>query len=180
MYLPKEVLPYVAAVKCPEGDSEDDRVFWDLTSNGLFSSAFAYELSCCNRWNLVNPKWRSLWAWKGLEKSELSFDWFFMKGLLTNERRVRRCMTSTGVCERYQGGLETTIHMLRNCYIVTHIWYKLVSGPRFQSFMSMVWEEWFLSNLSEGELVDGKPWNLTFGICCWMVCKWRNKGGGKG
>ncbi|BBH09066.1 hypothetical protein Prudu_021464 [Prunus dulcis] len=131
-----------------------DCQIWKGTANGVFSVKTAYNMF------FKGPSWPDysfslLWKLKIPPKLKI-FAWLIAQGkILSNEQRVRRQLTldaSCGVCE---WPIETTLHILRDCYKARDIWNTT-------------------NLLSQAVWCSNIPWSLVFIFTCWYVWKWRN------
>ncbi|KAI5342128.1 hypothetical protein L3X38_010003 [Prunus dulcis] len=137
-----------------------DCQIWKGTANGVFSVKTAYNMF------FKGPSWpdysfSSLWKLKIPPKLKI-FAWLTAQGkILSNEQRVRRQLTldaSCGVCE---WPIETTLHILRDCYKARDIWNTILM-PRHQGhFFQMDFLPWFQTNLlSQAVCCSNIPWSM--------------------
>lgn len=92
---------------------------------------------------------------------------------MTNAERHRRHLSGTDVCQVCKGGVETILHVLRDCPAMEGIWNRLVTGTRRHTFFSMSLLEWLSRNLCNNNVQDGIPWATTFAVAVWWGWKWR-------
>ena len=73
-----------------------DVPYWNIAPNGEFSIKTPYDMlsNAINTEDNVNPLFDKVWKWQGPARIRATL-WKIAHGrLLTNEERVRRCMTS--------------------------------------------------------------------------------------
>lgn len=98
------------------------------------------------------------------------------KAILTSEQRVHRHISQSPYCEVCHNEVETWWHALRNYFEARLVWQDLYPAALQDNFFTQDSDEWFVTNLQNGMLIDGNvPWNVIFGITCWKLCKWRNE-----
>ncbi|CAL2228836.1 unnamed protein product [Prunus armeniaca] len=111
---------------------------WKGTANGVFSVKTAYNLFFKGL-SWPDYSFSSLWKLKIPPKLQI-FAWLTAQGkILSNEQRVRRQLTfdaSCGVCE---WPIETTLHILRDCY-KARVWCSNIS--RSLVFIFTCWYVW--------------------------------------
>ena len=95
------------------------------------------------------------------------------QAIMTNAERFRRHLSGTDVCQICKGGIETILHVLRDCPGMSGIWDRLVPTRKRQAFFSMSLFEWFYLNLSDTQEGSGVPWATTFSLTVWWGWKWR-------
>jgi len=92
---------------------------------------------------------------------------------MTNAEIYRRHLSGTDVCQVCKGGIETIIHLLRDCPAMEGIWSRIVPATKRHAFFSMSLLEWIYQNLSDQNERDGIPWATSFALAVWWGWKWR-------
>ncbi|XP_016648950.1 PREDICTED: putative ribonuclease H protein At1g65750 [Prunus mume] len=163
-------------VNYPVGFSSNlqDCQIWKGTANGVFSVKTAYNLF------FKGPSWpdynfSSLWRLKIPPKLQI-FAWLTAQGkILSNVQRVRRQLTFDASCGACEWPIETTLHILRDCYKARGIWNTVLMPSHHGHFFQMDFLPWFQTNLlSQAVWCSNIPWSLVFIFTCWYVWKWRN------
>ena len=72
-----------------------------------------------------------------------------------NKRHIR----TDAACRQHDGGIEDTIHALRDYFVVNRIWRELIpSSSDYGNFFSIPVREWLFQNLNNNirlEIVNG-------------------------
>ena len=68
---------------------------------------------------------------------------------------------------QYKGGVETILHVLRDCPAMEGIWNRFVAGTKRHAFFSMSLFEWLYRNLCDNDAPSGIPWTTTFALAVW-------------
>lgn len=152
-----------------------DRLSWGETPTGQFTVKSAYDLISrddapranmgsffCSMWRVVAPERVKLFLW--LVGSH---------AIMTNAERYRRHLSGTDVCQVCRGGVETILHVLRDCPAMEGIWNKLVPRTKRDAFFSMPLFEWLYRNLSDNKAGEAIPWATMFAVSVWWGWKWR-------
>lgn len=116
---------------------------------------------------------KSMWRVVAPERVKI-FLWLVgNQAIMTNAERYRRHLSGTDVCQVCKGGIETILHVLRDCPAMEGIWSRTVQATKRQAFFSMPLFEWIYRNLSGHDVRDGIPWATTFALAVWWGWKWR-------
>lgn len=104
------------------------------------------------------------------------------QGILTNAERHRRHLCATDLCQVCKNGIETCLHILRDCGAMFGVWERLVPQRRRDVFFSQSLLEWLYTNLCDEAEVFGCQWSTIFAMAVWWGWKWRcdNVFGNKG
>ncbi|KAG7548150.1 Ribonuclease H domain [Arabidopsis suecica] len=70
-------------------------------------------------------------------------------------------------------GVETIMHIIRDCPTMVGIWTRLVPRRRQSVFFTKSLLEWIYVNLSEETQVEEGPWSVMFALAVWWGWKWR-------
>ena len=101
---------------------------------------------------------------------------------MKNEERFRRHIGVSNVCRVCRKGVESIIHVLRDCPAMQGIWDRIIPRVKRQSFFRQSLFEWTYDNLSSSEVkTETGPWVVLFAVAIWWAWKWRcgNVFGGK-
>ncbi|KAL9290881.1 putative ribonuclease H domain, reverse transcriptase zinc-binding domain-containing protein [Arabidopsis thaliana] len=102
------------------------------------------------------------------------FLWLIVnQAIMTNSERKRRHLCNSDVCQVCRGGIESIIHVLRDCPAMSGIWDRIVPRRLQQSFFTMSLLEWLYSNLRQGIMAEGSDWSTMFAMAVWWGWKWR-------
>lgn len=67
---------------------------------------------------------------------------------------------------------ETWGHIFRECFHARAIWTDLLTPSRAERFWNDEVGTWMQKNLDDKSINErGTPWNITFGVACWMLWK---------
>ncbi|PKI55072.1 hypothetical protein CRG98_024538 [Punica granatum] len=141
-----------------------DRAVWKMSPTGGFSVKSTYELLVNGLLAEERFLCKLIWRWKGPQRVP-GFVWLVGHGrLLTNELRFQRGISENGLCSICHTGLETTIHVLRDCDAAKMIWKQLVPRNLQHLFFSDDGEQWMIRNPSSSQSgLEGLSWALVFG-----------------
>lgn len=165
----------LAAVVVDMVSEGEDRLAWGQTKNGQFTVKTAYEL--ITRDETPRPYmgnlFRSMWHVVAPERVKI-FLWLVgNQAIMTNAERYRRHLSGTNVCQVCKGGIETILHVLRDCQAMRGIWERFVPAAKRIVFFSMPLLEWLYKNLSDNETKSGIRWSSMFALAVWWGWKWR-------
>ncbi|CAA7036128.1 unnamed protein product [Microthlaspi erraticum] len=154
---------------------KDDRLSWSETADGRFTVASAYKF--LTRDYTPRPDMASLFqrVWRVTAPERVRvFLWLVVnKAIMTNQTRFRRHFGHTEICQVCKSGVESTLHVLRDCPAMEGIWRRIVQQRKQHAFFAMSLLEWLFENLSEDtELVNGS-WPTLFSVSVWWAWKWR-------
>ncbi|KAG7559018.1 Reverse transcriptase zinc-binding domain [Arabidopsis thaliana x Arabidopsis arenosa] len=152
-----------------------DRISWGESQNGEFTVQSAYAL--ITRDQALRPNmsafYRRVWRVTAPERVRV-FLWLLgNQAIMTNEERHRRHLCDSNICQVCKGGVETIIHILRDCPAMAGIWTRIVPVRRRHEFFNKSLLEWMYDNLCDGVLVDDIPWATMFAMAIWWGWKWR-------
>lgn len=94
--------------------------------------------------------------------------------LLTNGERVRRHLTTDGVCAWCKNGNEDALHVLSSCTSAHGLWSGLIPQHLMTEFEQGNLQQWLSYNLVAKHRFGYANWSLLFGIVCWLCWKRRN------
>ncbi|XP_039014329.1 uncharacterized protein LOC120144291 [Hibiscus syriacus] len=99
------------------------------------------------------------------------------KGLLTDEKRVRRHISVNTACALCMAILESISHILRECTTFYSTWKTLIKPCRLTEFLTMNVLEWIRINLLDPNYFpnNGNDWDIMFGSIFWCLLTRRNK-----
>ena len=165
----------LAAVVVDTVNDSEDRLAWSQTNNGQFTVKSAYALITRDDTPRPNMEYlfRRMWHVVAPERVRM-FLWLVgNQAIMTNAERYRRHLSGTDVCQVCKGGIETILHVLRDCPAMRGIWDRFVPAVKRQTFFSMPLLEWLYKNLSDNGTGSEIPWPTTFALAVWWGWKWR-------
>lgn len=173
--LPGDVIMEIMALALDHVTGATDRLSWKDSVNGDFSVTAAYEM--VTRDDVPRPNmecfYNRVWRVVAPERVRI-FIWLVShKVIMTNVERKRRHLSDSDVCSVCKGGLETIMHVLRDCPAMVGIWERIVPTRKRTAFFSQSLLEWLHDNLQEGVIVADIPWSTTFAMTLWWSWKWR-------
>ena len=134
-YLQQDHLEAIRAVQVYGGAGNEDRLSWELTTNGDFTMAFAYEVDGeHDASEQIDTNWDKLWKLRGPSRWQFLLWVVRHKKLLTNSDKQARHLHATGLCDLCKARQETTLHALRDCRWISDVWRKLVHHLHWQTF----------------------------------------------
>ena len=139
-----------------------DCLAWSGGLDGRFTVKSAYELVSSDE--VLQPNmdgfYRRVWGIMAPERVRI-FLWLIgNQALMTNMERHRHHLCESAICQVCKGGIESTIHILRDCPAMSGIWARIVPVGRRREFFTKTLLEWVYGNLGNHEVVDGVPWSL--------------------
>ncbi|CAA7016119.1 unnamed protein product [Microthlaspi erraticum] len=146
-----------------------DQLSWRPSPSGKFSVKSAYALVTRNDAPRVNMEEFFRRIWKVEEPERVRF-FLWLAGtqsVMTNLERKRRHLCESDICTICKGGIETLIHILRDCPAMQGIWNRVVPVRRQREFFESSILTWLYGNLGEHGLVEGTPWSTTFAMAVW-------------
>ncbi|KAG7559744.1 Ribonuclease H-like superfamily [Arabidopsis thaliana x Arabidopsis arenosa] len=179
----EKIMPYIsenrrlelAAVVLDTVTGAKDRLSWAATTNGKFTVKSAYELITRDEYprQHMDKFYERLWKVIAPERVRV-FLWLVGKQVvMTNEERFRRHLCDTEICQICKNGVESIIHVLRDCPAMAGIWIRIVPLRRRHEFFSMSLIEWLYVNLGGGGGEEGESWPTMFAMAVWWGWKWR-------
>lgn len=171
-HVTEEMRLELAAVVVNTVNDNADQLAWGLTNNGEFTVKSAYEL--ITRDDTPRPNMedllKSMWRVVAPERVRV-FLWLLgHQAIMTNAERYRRHLSGTDV---FQGGIETIIHVLRDCPVMRGIWDRFVPAEKRHVFFSLPLFQWLYKNLSDNGIRSGVSWSTIFVVAVWWGWKWR-------
>ena len=174
-FVAEETRQELAAVVVDTVTETKDRLAWSQTKNGQFTVKSGYELITRDDTPRQNMEslFRSMWRVVVPERVKI-FLWLVGNhAIMTNAERYRRHLSGTDVCQVCKGGIETILHVIRDCPAIRGIWDRFVPAARRHTFFSMPLLEWLYKNLSDNGTGSETPWSSTFALTVWWGWKWR-------
>jgi len=152
-----------------------DRLSWKFSQDGQFSVRSAYEMLTVDE--VPRPNMASffncLWKVRVPERVK-TFLWLVgNQAVMTEEERHRRHLSASNVCQVCKGGVESMLHVLRDCPAQLGIWVRVVPQRRQQGFFSKSLFEWLYDNLGDRSGCEDIPWSTIFAVIIWWGWKWR-------
>ncbi|KAG7594637.1 Ribonuclease H-like superfamily [Arabidopsis thaliana x Arabidopsis arenosa] len=152
-----------------------DRLSWSESVDGNFSVKSAYNLLTRNSDPRPNLEkfYSRVWRVTAPERVRV-FLWLVgNQVLMTNAERSRRHLSSTDVCPVCKGGVETILHILRDCPAMMGIWTRILPPRKRRTFFDKSLLEWVFDNLSDENEYCESTWATMFAMAVWWSWKWR-------
>ncbi|KAG7566501.1 Reverse transcriptase domain [Arabidopsis suecica] len=152
-----------------------DRISWRESQDGKFSVSSAYEMLTYDESPRQNMEKFYKQMWKACVPERVRvFMWLVgNQAIMTNAERFRRHLCDSEVCPVCKGGVETILHVLRDCPSISGIWLRIVPRRKQQEFFSKSLFEWLYGNLNDDGQVEEIPWVTMFALVAWWGWKWR-------
>ncbi|CAA7028167.1 unnamed protein product [Microthlaspi erraticum] len=173
-FVSEEVKLELCSVVVDTVTGAEDRLAWWPSPNGEFTVKSAY--ASLTRDESPRQSMDTFFSrvWKVAAPERVSF-FLWLTGnqcIMTNQKRKRRHLSDSDICTVCKGGVETLIHILRDCPAMSGIWSRIVPIRRQQDFFDRSILSWLYDNLGEDGLVEGSPWSTMFAIGVWWGWKW--------
>lgn len=105
-----------------------------------------------------------IWSWKGPERTRLFLWKLAHEVLLTNDRRLKRGLTTSEMCSVCTNHVEDHFHTFRDCVFAKEVW-TCIFGFNTDGFFSQHnWVQWLYDNLTRVDMLLGAEWKVTFGV----------------
>ncbi|KAH9771139.1 putative ribonuclease H protein [Citrus sinensis] len=153
-----------------------DQVYWAAPSQGNFTVKSAYDILDQSHVQERDNYWRLAWSWKAPQSIKI-FIWLVLHNRLkTRAELASRHLHIDPSCERCGAGLESTIHVLRDCPYSRAIWLRFLRGNNQHHFFETNFADWMSENLqTSNTFLGSKLWRVTFGVAIWRLWFWRNR-----
>ncbi|CAA7027590.1 unnamed protein product [Microthlaspi erraticum] len=152
-----------------------DRLAWNETPDGQFTVTSAYRF--LSRDGIYKPDMENffnrVWRVRAPERVRVFFWLVGNKGIMTNQERFRRHISESEICQVCKGGVESILHVLRDCLAMAGIWKRIVPRGKQQVFFAMSCMEWLFVDLNDNTATENGPWSTLFAIAVWWAWKWR-------
>ena len=165
----------LAAVVVDNFTGAKDRLSWGESADGKFtvSSAYAFVTRKIYQTQDLESFYRRVWRVVAPERVR-TFLWMVSNQILmTNAERARRHLYDSDICTVCKGGVESILHVLRDCPAMAGIWQQIIPQRRRRQFFSQSLLEWLYTNLQADTVVDGQLWATSFALAAWWSWKWR-------
>jgi len=152
-----------------------DRLAKGESSDGLFTVTSAYHMLTGNEAPRQDMSSFYGSVWKVLVPERVRvFLWLVVNQvIMTDSERKRRHLCESDICQVCKGGVETSLHVLRDCPAMTGIWLRIVPRRMQPGFFTMSLLEWIHTNLRQSGNKEGCDWSTLFALACWWGWKWR-------
>ncbi|KAG7578919.1 Reverse transcriptase domain [Arabidopsis thaliana x Arabidopsis arenosa] len=174
-YLSEKRRLELAAVVLDHVTGAADRFAWGENEDGQFTVTSAYRMLCGDD----RPKqsmekfFNRIWGVSVPERVR-TFLWLVgNQALMTNAERKRRHICDSDICQVCKSGVESILHILRDCPAMSGIWTRIVPLRKQQQFFSKSLFEWLYDNLREGVVFEDGSWSTVFAVASWWGWKWR-------
>ncbi|CAA7018823.1 unnamed protein product [Microthlaspi erraticum] len=87
--------------------------------------------------------------------------------------RYQRHLSDTEVCQVCKGGVESILHVLRDCPAIADLWSCIVPIRKRREFFSTSLLPWLYDNLGNDVDMGGYGWSTVFAMAAWWAWKWR-------
>ncbi|KAG7599981.1 Reverse transcriptase zinc-binding domain [Arabidopsis suecica] len=147
-----------------------DQLSWSESVDGNFSVKSAYNLLTRNSDPRPNLEkfYSRVWRVTAPERVRV-FLWLVgNQVLMTNTERSRRHLSSTDVCPVCKGGVETILHILRDCPAMMGIWTRILPPRKRRTFFDKSLLEWVFDNLSDENEYCESTWATMFAMAVWL------------
>jgi hypothetical protein len=154
-----------------------DAISWNLTSNGEYSSASAYEAQFygATLTHFNKMVWK-IWATPKVK----FFSWLAIRNRLwTADRLEKRGWDNCGLCPLCKQAQETAVHLLSHCRYTKRLWGMVRSWIGISSIHTHAWatfntiEEWWLSMACKASSNRKALASITM-LVSWTIWKERN------
>ncbi|KAJ1410078.1 Ribonuclease H domain [Sesbania bispinosa] len=174
--LPSHTVEEIVARMAGNEAIGEDRLIWNRSHDGTFSTKSAYEGICYFPLVANDLKWKNLWHWSGPTQAKY-FLWLVVKGgLKTNCLRSEHGLAASDTCPLCGSRVETDKHILWECVKVRAVWEAVLGVQPHMSAPGTSLATWVFQNVSHSrDLGDGLLWSLVFGIACWILWSSRNE-----
>lgn len=169
-YLPNSVLLKLLSVRISDQEDAPDKIFWNHTSFGDFTSKSAIRLLHEPDTSNDDPIWRHIWKIPVQQRAR-HFVYLLVKNcLMCNANRFRRHIAPNSECPCCFRE-ETELHLLRDCSIIKEVW-KALFGNNFSPsfFTTNDLHDWILVNIK-----TKNDYCTLFVYILWFTWKCRNK-----
>lgn len=114
--LPPDTVQEILMFHSIHVDGGRDEVMWDGTPSGSFTTKSAYDLICNNQQQRPEESlWKMIWRIKGPQRIRVFLWKLGNHGVLTNDIRVRRHMSTCNPCPLCLSSTEDYSHIFRDC-----------------------------------------------------------------
>ena len=174
--LPNCIILRIAAVQPPMEGKGDDKFFWANSQRGDFSVKSAYMAISENEASIEHFWWNIAWKWKGSSRVQ-TFIWLALHDRLKTKAEIgRRHIHIDWTCDHCGVASETTLHVLRDCFMAKRLWNQLLPSEWRQVFFSSNLIDWLTLNLRSNQCMEnGLEWSCMFGVAIWRLWFWRNQ-----
>ena len=132
--LPHHAVMRIASIHPPSARNGADQVYWAAPSQGNFTVKSAYDSLDQSHVQERDNYWRLAWSWKGPQSIKI-FIWLVLHNRLKTRAELgSRHLHIDPSCERCGAGLESTIHVLRDCPYSRAIWLRFLRGNNQHHF----------------------------------------------
>ena len=175
--LPTFIEDTLSTVLLRQNVDAQDRLCWNFTLNGIFSTKSAYSLSLQGIEDPPFGFWKEIWRLHVPQRIR-SFIWLVHhERILINKERNLRGFTANSYCSLCHEEIKDLNHIFRTCPEANQFWRKMQGDAQVPGCLFSPFREWLMLNLSKnrwlGEEVD---WKDKFAISLWWLWRWRNDG----
>ncbi|CAA7018347.1 unnamed protein product [Microthlaspi erraticum] len=174
-YVTEDVRLSLAAVVIDKAEGVQDRLSWSDAPDGKFTVSSAYRNLSRDR--VFKPNmgqfFRRVWRVLAPERVRVFFWLVGNHGIMTNQERFRRHIGDMEICQVCKAGVESILHVLRDCPAMTGLWRRIVPAGKQQVFFTSPLLNWIFDNLSAEAGTGLGLWPTLFAVAVWWVWKWR-------
>ena len=161
--LPDQICDFIAGIAAPSNLGYEDFIACLGSHDGEFSVKSAYDSFVRSVRLLVDPFFRLIWKWKGMERIRVFLWQVVVDALPTKFFHFSRHITANPCCPSCKSNLhETSLHAFRDCEFVAKFWRHLVDTNLFPQFYILHIRSWLLWNLSPSNPMVEHSWGQVF------------------
>jgi ribonuclease HI len=174
-WIPSNILNKIAAIPPPcEENGSDEPVGICSNNNGYSVTAMYEQLRGIVKAN-SDPVWSKVWKLNVPERVRC-FIWLLLHDRLLTNYRKSRIGLGHAMCNYCGVVEETSLHVMRDCALVTPFWLQVVSLEDRSLFFMEDIQAWISLNLKKGKLNGrGSEWCDFWATACHSLWMWRNK-----
>lgn len=145
---------------------------WGGSSFGQFTVKSAYLRDTPSVLEYQDKIWRAFWQIKVPQRCMVFLCMVFRGRIITNELRASFDLTSNSYCSLCNEGVESTLHVLRDCKSAREVGDAIIDPNACCCFYQAPSLDWIKENISIS-LHDGvsEAWDRRFGAALWWLWK---------
>jgi hypothetical protein len=173
--MPSNIQYKIASILPPSGDNGSDEQASVGGNNNEYSVGIMYENICAFDQQNINPTWSKIWSLNVIERVRY-FVWLLAYDrLLTNYRKSRMGL-GHAMCNHCGNVAETTLHVMRDCSLVTPFLLQVVPMRERSIFFMEDLQQWIATNIGKRQSgSNGGAWCDIWATACHCIWTWRNK-----
>ncbi|GAU43344.1 hypothetical protein TSUD_282990 [Trifolium subterraneum] len=165
-WMPSNIQYKIASILPPNGDNGSDEQASVGSNNNEYSVAIMYENICAFDQQNINPMWSKIWRLNVTERVRC-FVWILAYDrLLTNYHKSRMGL-GHAMCNHCGNVVETSMHVMRDCSLVTPFWLQPVPMRERSTFFMEDLQQWIVTDISKGRRGNnGSAWCDIWATAC--------------